>query len=269
MRACAPEVCAALLALGGCAGGGDAVRRDTDALRAEVRALRERNDELARRVDTLSGTVEVLQARVTRAPGPAPIEAERPSAPVIPADLAVVRVEPRATGPRTPRAAPPLPTAVPISEPDPERLDALARKGGRDLASESDAELKKARARTGPFRARSLEEFAERYPRHPSADNALVEAASAAADGGRDGVACDLARRAAADYPAGDALPDALERLAWCESRRGEREAERRLLERLVTEFPRTPAAERAGTRLATISGRAGETPDGPGRSSP
>jgi len=71
------------------------------------------------------------------------------------------------------------------------------------------------------------------------------------------------------DYPAGDALPDALERLAWCESRRGAPDAERRLLERVVTEFPRTPAAERAGTRLATISGHAGATPDAPARSGP
>jgi hypothetical protein len=59
-----------------------------------------------------------------------------------------------------------------------------------------------------------------------------------------------------------------LERLAWCESRRGAREAERKLLERLVSEFPRTPAADRAGTRLATISGRTGESPEGP-RSAP
>ena len=81
--------------------------------------------------------------------------------------------------------------------------------------------------------------------------------------------ACDLARRCVREYPAGDAMSDALERLAWCESRRGARDAERRLLERLVTEFPRTPAAERAGTRLATISGRTGDTPDGPGRSGP
>jgi hypothetical protein len=64
-------------------------------------------------------------------------------------------------------------------------------------------------------------------------------------------------------------MSEALERLAWCESRRGARDAERTLLERLVSEFPRTPAAERAGTRLATISGRTGDTPDAPARSGP
>jgi len=66
-------------------------------------------------------------------------------------------------------------------------------------------------------------------------------------------------------------MSDALERLAWCESRRGTAEAERRLLQRLVSEYPRTPAAERAGKRLAAISGRGGEnTPAvAPARSGP
>jgi hypothetical protein len=158
---------------------------------------------------------------------------------------------------------------VPIADPDPQRLEALSRRGGRDIGAEADAELKRARQRAGGERAHALEEFAARYPRHPSADNALVEASAAHAEAGRAEAACELARRAADDYPAGDAMSDALERLAWCESRRGARDAERRLLERLVSEFPRTPAAERAGSRLATISGRAGDTPEGPARSGP
>jgi TolA-binding protein len=148
-------------------------------------------------------------------------------------------------------------------------VESLARRGGKDLAAEAEAELRRARSLPAAERARALEDFAARYPRHPSADNALVEAAAAAASSGRAEAACDLARRVADDYPAGDALPDALERLAWCESRHGARDAERKLLERIVTEFPRTPAAERAGTRLATSSGRTGDTPDGPGRSGP
>jgi hypothetical protein len=264
-----PEVCAALLALAGCAGGGDAVRRDHETLRAEVRALREQNEVLARKVDSLSGQVDALSARGARPPV-APVAKEDPEKPVIPPDLAVVRVEPRAPAARGPRTPPPIPTSVAIAAPDPERIDALSRRGGgRDLAAEADGELRRARARTGELRAHALEEFAHRYPRHPSADNALVEASAAEAELGRGDAACALARRAAADYPAGDALSDALERLAWCESRRGARDAERRLLERLVTEFPRTPAAERAGTRLATISGHTGETPEGPGRSGP
>jgi hypothetical protein len=248
-----------------------------------VRALRKDNEDLARRVDALAGRVEVLTTRLARAPAtppPAKDEGEKAAAPLIPRDLAIVRVEPREPPPSRlpredrpaasrPRTPPPVPTAVPIGDPDPERVEALSRRdGGRDLASEADGELRRARQRTGGERADALEEFAARYPRHPSADNALVEGAAAHAEAGRVDAACELARRAADDYPAGDAMSAVLERLAWCESRRGARDAERKLLERLVSEFPRTPAADRAGTRLATISGRTGESPEGP-RSAP
>lgn len=270
MRTFAPDVAAALLLVLGCAGDGSATRRETDALRAEVRALRRDSDDLARKLDALASRVEVISARLARAGGDAARDEQRtpePAPPVIPPDLAVVHVVPQPKGARPP---PPVPTAVPIAEPDPERLDEIARPGpGRGIAAEAEAELRRARARSGAERAHALEDFAARYPRHPSADNALVEAAAAYAESGRGNPACDLARRASEEYPAGDAMSDALERLAWCESRRGAVEAERRLLERLVADFPRTPAAERAGTRLARLSGQTGATPDASTRSGP
>ena len=276
MTRVARDAAAALLLLSGCAGGGDAARKDLDALRAEVHALRKENEELSRKVDALSGRVDVISARLAR---PAPHE--EAAAPVVPPDLTVVRVEPpseqpgldrgarggdRPPGARTP---PPVPTAVVIEEPEPSRLDALSRRSGRELGLDAEQELRRARRKSGAARAHALEDFAARYPHHPSADNALVEAAAAYAEAGRPEAACDLARRCVREYPAGDAMSDAIERLAWCESRRGATEAERKLLERLVSEFPRTPAAERAGVRLATISGRSGDAPAGPARSGP
>jgi TolA-binding protein len=268
LRTCARDPLAALLLLvAGCAtGGGDAARRDLEVLQADVRQLRQDNAELARRVDSLQTQLEVANAaRSARAP--AVTAAREEAAPIIPPDLAVVRVAPPAATPR-PRTPPPVPTAVPIADPDPARVDALSRHG-RDLAAEADAELKKARAAPGTKRAKLLEEFVERYPRHPEADNALVEAAAIWAEASLETQACDDADRVVRDYPAGDALPDALERVAWCEQHRGARGAERRVLERLVQEFPRSPAAQRAGTRLATLSGRTGATPEAPARSGP
>ncbi|HET8541937.1 MAG TPA: hypothetical protein VFL83_18815 [Anaeromyxobacter sp.] len=266
------DAAAALLLLAGCAGGGDPVRRDLDALRAELGALRQENEELSRRVDLLAARVEVATGRARAGAREEPAAA----APIVPPDLAVVRIEPPPREPpareprRPPRAAPPVPTAVAIAEPDPERLEAIGRKGSRDLAAEAAEELARARRLLGPARAHALEDFVTRYPRHPSADNALVEAAAAYADAGAADASCELGRRAKDDYPAGDAMCDALERLAWCESRRGSTAAEKRLLERLVADCPRTPAAERAGVRLATISGRSGETPPAvPARSGP
>lgn len=256
------EAPAALLLLLGCAGGGEAVRRDLEALRAEVRALRQDNEELSRKVEAIDGRVEVISTRLAR-----PAQREEGAAPpLVPPDLAVVKVEPPTWGPRRP---PPLPTAVAIAEPDPERLESLSRRSGRELAQDAEDELGRARRRSGAARAHALEDFVQRYPRHPASDNALVEAAAAYAEAGKLDAACGLARRAADDYPAGDGMSDALERLAWCESRRGSLDGERKLLERLVSEYPRTPAAARAGTRLATITGRDGDSPSDPARSGP
>ncbi|HET7823677.1 MAG TPA: tetratricopeptide repeat protein [Anaeromyxobacter sp.] len=264
MTLSARDALPALLLLVGCAGGSDATKKDLDAMRAELQAVRKDNEELQRKVDALSGRVEVITARLSQAPQPAQPPAA--AAPVVPPDLAVVRVEP-------PRAArtppPPVPTAVPIAEPDPGRVAALSRRSGHEIAQDADEELRRARGKAGASRAHALEDFAARYPRHASADNALVEAAAAYADAGKPQAACDLARRCVSEYPAGDAMSDALERLAWCESRRGDAGAERTLLERLVSDFPRTPAAERAAQRLATISGQGGEPPPGPARSGP
>ncbi len=269
------DAAAALLLLAGCAGGGDATRRDLDALRGEIRSLRQDNEDLSRRVDLLSARVEVVAGRskaAAHAEGPAPAAAAA-AVPLVPPDLAVVRIEPsRSESPklRRPRTPPPVPTAVPIAEPDPDRLEALERPGKGEIAAEAADELARARALAGAARAHALEAFAARSPRHPSADNARVEAAAAYADVGNADAACELARRAQDDSPAGDAMSDAIERLAWCESRRGATVAERRLLERLVADYPRTPAADRAGARLATISGSAGQPPAAvPARSGP
>ncbi len=238
-------------------------------MRGELRALRQDSEELSRKVDLLAARVEVLSGRAAREEPGQPARA----VPIVPPDLAVVRVEPPARhreAARAPRTPPPVPTSVPIAEPDAERLEAIGRSGGREISADAADELARARKLSGLARAHALEDFVARYPRHPSADNALVEAAGAYADADGADAACELARRAVDDYPAGDAMSDALERLAWCESRRGATAAERRLLERLVSDFPRTPAADRAGARLATISGHAGDTPPAdPARSGP
>lgn len=271
----AREASAALFLLLGCAGGGEAARRDLDALKAEVGALRRESEALARKVEGLSVRLDVVSARAARAPERE--EKATAGAPLVPPDLAVVRVEPKAAPvvelrdpapSRSPRTPPPVPTSIPIVEPDADRIERIGRRSGREIAVDADEELKRARREEVAARAHALEDFVARYPRHPSADNALVEAAAAYAEAGRGDAACSLAARATEDYPAGDAMSEAIERLAWCESRRGAADAERRLLERIVQEFPRTPAAERAGTRLANISGRVGEpTPEGPARS--
>ncbi len=271
---------------------------DADPLLAEIRELRKQDEALSARVEALSNRVDLLTARAMRsgdrqAPEaasdgsvtPDPSSAPRPagaSGAEIPPDLAVVKVAPEPAragaargasrpGARPSRAAPQVPTAVPIQEPDPAALDALARPGRRPLAAEADQELGDARALMGLTRAHALEDFSARYPQHQAADNALVEASAAYEAAGRDDAACALVRRVIDEYPAGDAQSDAIERLAACEARRGAVDAEQRLLARLRADFPGTPAARRAEARLSQDSGRSGETapPDVPARSSP
>jgi hypothetical protein len=279
----------AALLVAGCAGGSADLRRDLDALRAELAVARQENTELQRKVEGLSARLDLVSTRPTRtaedrgAEPPAGPAAAPGSTAVVPDGLKVVRMEPPPRGPppgpaAAPPAAPPpvrrippVPVAVPIVEPDGARLEALARRSGRELAAEAEAELKAARRREGISRAHALEDFVARYPHHPQADNALVEAGSAYADAGKAEAACGVSRRAVEEYPAGDALSDALWRQAGCESQRGGAEAEKKILSRLVAEFPSTPAARRAGERLAAISGRTGvDSPaDGPARSGP
>jgi TolA-binding protein len=157
-----------------------------------------------------------------------------------------------------------------VLEPDPVRLEALARKGGRELASEADAELKAARKKDGLARAHALEGFVARYSRHPQADAALLEASDAYAEAGKPEAACTVARRAIAEYPAGPVLGEALVTVAACEAQKGAGDGERRILARVVTDFPGTPAAKKASERLAVITGRPGEaSPAVPARSGP
>lgn len=261
----------ALVLSTGCAGAREEARPREDALLSELRALRQENQDLARRVDALSARVDYLarQARAAPAAPAAPAaegaRTEPEPAPLVPENLAVVKVAPPS---QRARSAPPVPTSVPIAEPAPERLEALQVPSRRELAAEAEAALRAARRKDGLARAHAFEDFTARYPNHAGADNALVVAAEAYEASGRSEAACTLARRALAEYPAGDAASDALWVLAACEARRGDAGAERRLLARIVEEYPRSPAAERAGGRLASISGQ----PDGgtgPARSGP
>lgn len=229
--------CAAL-ALSACAGGDSAAERDLAILRTEIEQLRRQGDALSRGLDSLGARLDRLEAKP-----PAPREradGSGPAAPIVPPDLAVVRVapprepEPREADeegggnivfaapsrPRTPRAAPRLPTAVPVAEPEAARLEELSAPAGRGLAAEAEGELAAARRKEGVARARALEAFVARYPRHPSADNALVEAARAYAGSGRDDAGCALARRVPDEYPAGDAVAGAMEIASSCERSR-------------------------------------------------
>jgi TolA-binding protein len=263
---------AAALCLSGCAGADAVARRDLEVLRGEIQALRQENAQTQRTLGALSTRLDALLVRGGK-PASEPVRAAPASRPaaesdltVVPDGLAVVKVEP----PRGTRA-PAIPTSTPLVEPDTARLDAIARKSGRDLASDAESELKAARRREPLPRAHALEDFVSRYPRHPQAGGALLEAAAAYADAGKAEASCTLGRRVVDEYPASEQVSEALLKLAACEGRKGSADLERRLLARIVSDFPSSPAAHRARERLASIPGRPGAdpSPDGPARSGP
>jgi TolA-binding protein len=234
------------------------MRRDLDGMRGEMQSMQRKNAELEKRVEELALRLDLVAARLahrTAAP-----ERAQAAEPAVPPDLAVVKVEPPRDQPRADphrrgraiRAAPPLPTQTPVAEPDPEGLAALGA-GRGDPAAEAQAELDAAHRLSGLACARALESFAAHYPRHPRADNALLEAAQARAASGDDDAACGLYARCVDEYPAGDALPDALERLAECHSRRGEERRARALFERVAADYPDTSAAQLAKEHLAAM----------------
>ena len=248
-------VAAAALGALGCAPGAAAWQKDLEALRAEMQTLQRENAEMSRRIEALTIRLDALALARKAAPAPAQAAAAPApvAAPLVPPDLAVVRVDPPAhREPRRGRKPPPLPTAVAIGEPDRAALAGLGSQRG-DLAAEAQSALEAAHRLEGLAGARALEEFAARYPRHPSADNALVDAARARDVAGDPETACDLANRVVQEYPAGDALPDALGLLVECRASRGDAAGARALAERLVKDFPDTPAARRARARLAAL----------------
>ncbi len=269
----------AALCVCGCAADNKALRGDLDAMRAEIQRMQRENAELAKRVDVLASRLDALGERPTAvrgaagcsgstgpcaSPGTPPAAASsgaaRSTGPAsdaaIPPNLAVVKVQPPSPGTRQPavhrhrRQAPPVPTAVPISEPDGEALASLGTPRS-DLSVEAQADLDAAHRMKGLAAARALEAFAARYPRHPSADNALLDAARERAEAGEPDAACALHARCVEEYPAGDAMPDALELLGECHARRGRAEEARHLFERVVADYPGTSAAGRAAQRLA------------------
>ena len=241
----------------GCASD-PALRAEVVELRREVRAQRETARRMAERLDRLEASQAVLGAR-TR-----PAETGRGAAAAAVPELAVVRLKPKA------EPAPRLDTRRAVVEP-PEELDgslfAVApAEGGED---EADAALGEAlfeeglqALKTGNLEGgvQKLRGFVVQHPRHVRADNALyfvgvglqgmedLQGAAQAFQGVLDG------------YPAGDAVLEALLRLANCRARLGQPAQARQIYGRIMSQYPGTAAAAQAQVALRASPG-AGDAP--------
>ncbi len=248
-----------------------------DALKAELRTMREQQARLGERLERLERTSAVSQARSAQAPASA---AKAPAAPTTKApapasssaevpDLTVVKLKPKND------PAPPLPTKVAVVEPDQDDVEAFVSaspesSGGSESSepasasaapvntAELDAEFEQGMSalRTGNVEqgVAKLQAFAEQYPRHPRADNALYFAGLGRVGLNDNEGAALTFERLIETYPAGDAVLDGMLRLAECRLKLNQREDARALYTRVITQFPGTAAATQAEQRLASLS---------------
>lgn len=139
-----------------------------------------------------------------------------------------------------PDSAPPIATEVELREPD-----ALAGDDGYEsgLASLARGDVDDA--------VSLLERFLSQHARDGRADNAGLALGDAYRKKQLPGRALQAYERVATDYPAGDAVPDALLRYGETCLSLGRGAAARAAFERLIETHPGTDAATRAGTYLA------------------
>jgi TolA-binding protein len=232
-----------------------ASRSDVHALTEQVQALQRENAQLERRVQLLeqertqppaAGTAPT--AAVAPAPAPAPVDTSLP-------ELTVVKLKPKT------QAAPLLDVRTPVQEPEPavrEELEAapelsVAAPPPGSVDQEYQAGLEALRTGNVVGGIDRLKRFAETYPRHPKADDALYYAALGELGRGDALRAAKLLELVVQRYPAGDVVQDAMLKLGEVHVRLKQPAEARAAYADLVRTFPGTAAAAQAQARLSTL----------------
>ncbi len=229
-------------------------RPELNELMASVRALRAENARLEARLEHLeqqtvaASTKKTATAAMTTASPRA--EAQRTDA--LP-PLTVVKLKPQ-------RQAPPkLSTQVEVAEPASGLVDELKteKPDETDLAIAEAQYLKGVDAiKTGNAEGgcAQLLQFVSDWPRHPHADNALHYVGLALLAQQDFSGAAQQFERVTTSYPAGDAVIEAMLKLAECRLRLKQPAQAKATLERVISNFPGTPAASQAQATLVTLS---------------
>lgn len=248
--------------LGACASD-NASQKELTELRAELRAMRQSNERMEKRLTRLEEQ-QVVASVKKRSPSKVQ-EADQPWSGESVPELTVVKMTPRRD------KAPPLETRTEVQEPPEEQLEALLETSAQDAAAQSESsaeaqaqhnlgeaafEQAMSALKTGNVSGAvlMLQSFAEEYPRHARADNALYFSGIGLL--GLDDV--DGAMRAfqsvLAEYPAGDARIDSLLKLADCRLKLNQKDDARALYAKLISTYPGTEAASLAQQRLAQLT---------------
>lgn len=247
-----------LLALAGCATG--PTHAQLDELMVSVRALRADNARLESRLERLEQQAVLSKApRAEVRPAPPPSLAVESSADALPA-LTVVKLKPRRGA--VPRLDTQVEVVEPASEPPPLAEEAAAE--AVDLAmAEAQYERALDSLKTGNAEGgvEAMQRFVVEWPRHPKADNALYFAGVGLMSAESWSEAASSFRRVVAEYPAGDAVIDAMLKLADCQVKLQAPEEARRTWAAIVRNFPGTAAASQAQARLTSHAALSAASP--------
>lgn len=230
----------------GCATAQPAADRE---LAAQVRAMSARQTDLERKVDALEARLEALRA-VPAKGAVTPLEPARGVVPLVPKDLATVRLAPPAR-----KTAPSIPTNVTIQEPDAAKMEhVLAERGARD-ALDSELQAAMSAISTGDVErgARMLTSFADRHRRDERAPTALYQAAMGLMRYDDPQSAALTFERLADDYPLASEAPEAMVRLAECHVRLKRPERAREVYGRVTDRYPGTASAKAADAGLEIL----------------
>ncbi len=217
-------------------------------LRAQVKSLVERQAALERKLALLE-----VRALAARSPDRRLPQVESPSpqgagVPVIPRNLATIKL-----APPSPRA-PSLPTAIALKEPAPELVGEVEAEPAPVEAGSFNGAMDAIRTGDVEGGAARLIAFADKNPRDDRAPTALFTAGLGLLTSGDVANAALALVRVSDDYPAASEAPDATVRLAQCELRLKRADAARATYARVIMRYPQSPAAKVAQAELESIA---------------
>ncbi len=260
----------AAASLCGCATDG-VLKAELQELTASVRALRAENARIEARIDRLEREQKVGAALGTpKAPSPSASAKVAPGATVTEAHkseptassavppLTIIKLKPKR------ESATPLSTAVQVEEPSADtvtelnavaelKAEAAPEADSTDDAAEESFARGETMLKTGNLDGgvAVLKQFATDWPRHPKADNALYLAGLSLMATKDFEAAEQVLDSVTRKYPAGDALLDALLKVAECRMKMNRPEQAKAVYQQIVQSYPGTQAASFAQARLA------------------
>jgi tol-pal system protein YbgF len=243
-------------------------RAELNELMASVRALRAENARLDGRVEKLEQQVVVGSTRrtttaaaaMTTSSASAATARSTERADALP-QLTVVKLKPQRA------AAPKLATRVEVAEPPEGLVDELKGDNKPDETDQAFAEAQYEKGvdaiKTGNIEGGTAQllQFVSDWPRHPRADNALLYVGVALMAQQDWAGAAQTFERVTVSYPAGDSVLEALLKVAECRVRLKQPAQAKATLERIVSNYPGTPAASQAQATLATLASNSKSAP--------